>query len=402
MSGQKEQYSGKPKKKKLTKAQRKKRMIIMAVIEILVVILLIAGILIWKKFQKIDYTAPLDEDEVSINQMDEETQEVLKGYTNIAIFGLDNRANGTYSAGNSDCIMVASINDDTKEVKLVSVYRDTYLAVDEEDAAGSFLYRKVNAAYGRGGAKNAVKALNRNLDLDITQYVCVDFNALTEVVDALGGVEIELTNEEAAVMNGQTGHENYIQENMKVTGKSSSYVSGGLQTLDGIQATAYCRVRYTAGDDFKRTERQRTVISKMVEKAKKSDLATINKIIDDVFDDIETSLTSMEIIGLASNLMEYELTGTQGFPFELATGTYGSKGDLVVAADLETNVQQLHEYLFGTKDYQPSNTLVNISDKIRTETGVTSEAATRIDNPLDTEDGVTTELPQTAGADGQE
>ena len=221
-------------------------------------------------------------------------------------------------------------------------------------------------------------------------------------MDALGGVEIELTNEEAAVMNGQTGHENYIQENMKVTGKSSSYVSGGLQTLDGIQATAYCRVRYTAGDDFKRTERQRTVISKMVEKAKKSDLATINKIIDDVFDDIETSLTSMEIIGLASNLMEYELTGTQGFPFELATGTYGSKGDLVVAADLETNVQQLHEYLFGTKDYQPSNTLVNISDKIRTETGVTSEAATRIDNPLDTEDGVTTELPQTAGADGQE
>ena len=305
-----------------------------------------------------------------------------------------NRDTGTYNSGNSDCIMIASINNDTKEVKLVSVYRDTYLAVDEEEgAAGTFLYRKVNSAYGRGGAKNAVKALNRNLDLDIVQYISVDFKALTNVIDALGGIELDITSAEAANMNGQNANafEDYIEENMKVTGKTSSHVSAGLQTVDGVQATAYCRIRSTAGDDFKRTERQRTVISKMIEKAKKADILTLNRIVDEVFGDVATSLTSMEILELATSILDYELVGTHGFPFELATGSYGSKGDLVVAADLEYNVKQLHEYLFDTKDYEPSNTVVKISEKVRNETGVTVESATRIDDPLDDDDTVSTE-----------
>ncbi len=383
-------------KKKLTKKQRRKRKIILFIIEAVVVLILLAGVYIWQKLQKVEHEDPLEEEQVSINKMDKKTKEILEDYTNIAIFGLDNRDTGTYASGNSDCIMIASINNDTKEVKLVSVYRDTYLAVDEEESsAGSFLYRKVNSAYGRGGAKNAVKALNRNLDLDIVQYISVDFKALTNVIDALGGIELDITSAEAANMNGQNANafEDYIEENMKVTGKTSSHVSAGLQTVDGVQATAYCRIRSTAGDDFKRTERQRTVISKMIEKAKKADILTLNRIVDEVLGDVSTSLTSMQILDYAKSLMEYELVDTHGFPFELATGSYGSKGDLVVAADLEQNVKQLHEYLFGTADYEPSNTVVKISEKVKNETGVTAESATRIDNPLDDDDSVSSELP---------
>lgn len=383
MSGQRRRPAG---GRKVTAKQRRKRKLVIFLIEILLVILLLAGIYIWQMLRKIDHPegGSLDADKVSIN-IDSETKEMLKGYTNIALFGLDNRSNGSYSSGNSDCIMVASINNDTKEVKLISVYRDTYLAVDEADSRGdSFVYSKVNSAYGRGGAENAVKALNRNLDLGIVQYVCVDFNALTEVVDLLGGIDLDvpLTDEEAMYMNGASGKENYIGTVQEVTGKTSSYVSGGQSHLDGVQATAYCRIRYTAGDDFKRTERQRTILSKMVEKAKKSDLITLNKIVDAVFEDIETSLTSMEILGLASSMMDYELVDTHGFPFELTTGSYGRKGDLVVAADLETNVAELHEYLFGTKNYVPTNVVQGISQKVRSETGVTKDSAVRMDNPL--------------------
>ena len=108
----------------------------------------------------------------------------------------------------------------------------------------------------------------------------------------------------------------------------------------------------------------------------------IEKQIDAVFEDIETSLTSMEILGLASSMMDYELVDTHGFPFELTTGSYGSKGDLVVAADLETNVSELHEYLFGTKDYVPTKVVQGISQKVKNDTGVTAESAVRMDNPL--------------------
>lgn len=383
MGGQRKRPSG---KRKVTAKQRRKRKLVIFIVEILVVLLLLAGIYIWQMLRKIEHPegGSLDEDKVSIN-IDKETKEMLKGYTNIALFGLDNRANGTYSSGNSDCIMVASINNDTKEVKIISLYRDTYLAVDEEgNHIDSYVYSKVNSAYGRGGAENAVKALNRNLDLDIVQYACVDFNALTEVVDLLGGIDLDvpLTDEEAMYMNGASGKENYISTVQEVTGKTSTYVTGGQTHLDGVQATAYCRIRYTAGDDFKRTERQRTVLSKMIEKAKKSDLMTLNKIVDAVFEDIETSLTSMEILGLAASMMDYELVDTHGFPFELATGSYGSKGDLVVAADLKTNVSELHEYLFGTKNYVPTKVVQGISRSIQNDTGVTPESAVRVDNPL--------------------
>lgn len=347
-------------KKKMTKKQQRKRKRIILLVEIIVVLVLLLGLAVWLKLSKINQTGKLDEDELSINDLDDETKELLSGYTNIALFGLDNRSNGSYGSGNSDSIMIASIDNDTHEVKLVSVYRDTYLNVYDDS------FKKCNSAYAKKGVEGAVAMLNQNLDLDIKEYVAVDFNALVEVIDLLGGVDIEVTTEEAGYMKV------YIDELQQVTGVQSSYVTGGgVCTLDGIQATAYCRVRYTAGDDFKRAERQRTVLSAMADKAKKADLSTLNKIIDAVFDDIDTSLTSADIIGLAAFVSQYEIADTSGFPFSQTTTTLGKKGDVVVPTTLESNVKILHAYLFGEENYQPSSTVTALSKQIISDTGKT-------------------------------
>jgi len=357
------------KKKKATSNTQK---VVIFVIELLVLVLLLVGLYVFTKLGKVETGPKITREEASINELDEETQKILSGYTCIALYGLDNRSNGNYEGGNSDSIMIAVINNDTKEVRLVSVYRDTYLNVYDTN------YRKVNAAYAKNGVKTGVAALNKNLDLAITDYVCVDFNALVEAVDMLGGIELTVTDEEVGYMNSI-----YIGEIEQVTGKTSSQLpGGGTYNVDGCQALAYCRVRYTSGDDFKRTERQRIVLSKMLEKVKKTNLTQLNSLVDAMLGYVKTNLSSGEIISLASNVMSYELTGQQGWPFELTTGTYGEKGSLVVPCDLYTNVVELHEYLFDDKNYKPSSTVQSISDRVKNDTGCTTESATRRDNPL--------------------
>ncbi len=359
------------------KKQKRNKVVLFAV-EIIVLAALLVGLFVYSKLNKVDNTGEIEEKEVNI-ELDSETAKVLKGYTNIALFGLDNRQTGRYDGGNSDCIMIASINNDTKKVKLISVYRDTFLNVKEET------YSKINSAYSYGGPTGAIAALNKNLNLDIVNYVSVDFGALVEAIDLLDGIELTLTDQEVQIMN-----DNYIDEINGVTGRSASKLSGGgTYTVDGVQALAYCRIRYTAGDDFKRTERQRTVLAKMIEKAKGSSIGTIGKLIDSMIDEISTSYTSGGLLDLASSVMDYELEDSHGWPFELCTGDYGSKGDLVVATDLETNVKELHEYLFGEKN-NVSNTVSGISDYIKNYTGCTTEATTRFDNPLTGDDNTKT------------
>lgn len=359
-------------RKKMTKRQRRKRKLILFIIEVLVILILLAALFVIIKLNKLNNTGDLDEDKLNIN-IDAKTQELLDGYTNIALFGIDNRSTGKYESGNSDCIMIASINNDTKEVRLISVYRDSFLAVDDDDNL-----RKLNAAYAKGGPTGAVAALNKNLDLDIKEYVAVDFNAVMEVVDALGGIELDISSKEAETMKI------YINEMNEVMGTNGTAVSGpGLQTVNGIQALAYCRDRYSGGDDYGRTERQRTVISKIIEKAKAASLTTLNSVIDKLFPDISTSLSSSEILGLAASIKDYELADTQGWPFQLTTERMGGKlGDVVVPTDLETNVNLLHQYLFNVEDYETTQTVKNISKSVINETGKTASDTARDTNPF--------------------
>ena len=256
-------------------------------------------------------------------------------------------------------IIIASINNDTKEVKLVSVYRDSYLDV------GSGSFQKCNAAYALGGPEQAISMLNVNLDLDIQNYVTVDFNAIVECVDLLGGVEIEITDDEAVLMTG------YIKEINKLTKNKAEYLTkGGTYNLNGVQACAYARIRYGGGDDYRRTERQRTVLTAMVKKAQKSDLVTVNKLINQVCGDIQTSFSNTELIALASQVFSYSIGESTGFPFTKATKVMSKKiGDVVVPCDLCTNVVQLHEFMFDDTDYQVSETVSKNSAKIISDTG---------------------------------
>ena len=275
---------------------------------------------------------------------------------------------------------------------MVSIYRDTYLDMDTTD--GSFA--KANAAYSKGGPTQAISMLNKNLDLDITDYVSVDFNAVADCVDLLGGITMDITDEEAAIMNGETEHQDYIGEVAQVTGKEAHYLDGGgTYNLDGVQATAYARIRYTAGDDYRRALRQRTVITKLIEKAKKADVATLTKIVDKMTEEVSTSYSNKELLGMAVYLQSYELADTCGFPFYKNTANVGKQGDCVIPCDLTTNVEELHTFLFEDENYTPSNTVEAISDKITTKTGYSADDAVKTSDPTEEDHTKTDDVEST-------
>lgn len=276
----------------------------------------------------------------------------LKDNWTVALFGLDTRDTDGLSGANSDVIILASINNKTGDINLISVYRDTCLKT------GDNRYRKVNETYAIGGPKKAVEVLNENLDLEIDDYVAVNWKAVATAINILGGVDIEITKDELKYING------YITETVNSTGIGSYQIhETGMQHLDGIQAVAYSRIRYTAGNDYKRTERQRTVLAAVFEKAKHSDWATLNNIIVTVFPMTSSSIDTNNVIAAAMNITKYKLIKTGGFPFEVIEKNV-DKQDFVFPDNLETNVSKLHEFLYGTEGYVPSGQVSSISKKI--------------------------------------
>lgn len=304
-------------------------------------------------------TQEIPKEDIVINEGVEQLASLGEGYLNVALFGVDSREGDLGKNTRTDCIIVASLNKETKEIKMASVYRDTLLDLSE----GTL--QKCNAAYSFGGPKQAINMLNMNLDLDIQNYVTVDFGVVAEVVDLLGGLDIEIKEEEVEPLN------KFVYETGQVAGKEAHFVGGsGIQHLDGVQATTYARIRSTAGGDFTRTERQRLVIEKIVEKMMKSDLATINKIIDEVFPTISTNFTMTEILSYAKYFNQYKLGENTGFPIDKATDTISGLGSIVIPVSLEDNVKKLHEFLFGTEEgYTPSDKVQSISNKIVARVG---------------------------------
>lgn len=273
----------------------------------------------------------------------------------IAFFGVDSRDNNLGKGSRSDCIMVAKVSENG-EVKLLSVYRDTFL-----DIGGS--YAKCNAAYAFDGAEGAISMLNQNLDLNITDYVTVDWAAVSTAIDLLGGIEIDVQEEELSDLN------KYISETAKEADKSAEKVEkAGKQLLSGVQATTYARIRHTEGGDFKRAERQRVVLEEMLKKAKSVNLGTLNAIVDDVLPMIRTSFTEKEILSFAKDYNSYKITAMDGFPFTKTTATINPYGSIVIPTDLSSNVKKLHEF-FGDKDYEISSDVSNRSARIQALTG---------------------------------
>lgn len=302
----------------------------------------------------------------------EEVEEKLTGFKNVVLFGIDARDDAFDSATRSDTIMIISINNDTGAVRMVSLYRDTYLNIIKND--GSTFYSKVNAAYSMGGAKGAVSTLNTNLDLNIDDYVVVNFSGLSEIVDMMDGIDINISDLEMRRIN-KIGSDMEAESGNPFT-ELSEY---GLVHLDGFQATAYCRIRDAAFTDeqgneyhydFGRTARQRYVMQQLIVKAKSSGLSTLiglaKKIMnmnteDKVF--MKTSLGYDEIMDLVPIMIDYNLEASSGFPYTLQTPNING-ADLVVAEGLSCNVTALHEFLFNDKEYSPSKLVEEINDHI--------------------------------------
>lgn len=337
------------------KAKKKRNRILLFVGEVLLLAVML--LVLWgvTKTEKVGYLE-IPEEEIVINEsVSEEQLEIMKGYRNIALFGVDSTVGALTKNTRSDSIIVASINQDTKEIRLVSVYRDTFLNL------GNDKYNKCNSAYANGGPKQAISMLNANLDLNITEFVTIGFAGLVDVVDALGGIEMEITEAEIQHLNNyQIG----IAENLKR--KYTPVTKAGLQTLDGMQATAYCRIRYTAGDDFRRAERQRDVLKAIMEKSKDASVSQLVEIADSVFDEVYTSFGLTEITELLGEASQYKIVADDGFPQENLrwTGNIGSPGDCIVPNDLTENVSWLHEYLFDESGYAPSKEVQGYSSYI--------------------------------------
>ncbi len=357
-SGSKHPPSGKApararKKKKTGMSVLGKIAIVLCILLLLVIFAAIA--VVYAKMSKMDFVA-LDPDKLSINDGYEYDE---TGYLNVALFGLDTRENDEEMGSRSDTIIIASLNRETKEVTMSSIYRDTLLQMGDGN------YNKANAAYAFGEEKEAVAMLNRNLDMDIDHYVTVDFSALVDVIDALGGIDVEVTEEEIPYLN------NYSVEIIENTGIDTWEITDpGYQHLTGVQATAYARIRATEGDDFRRTERQRLVLTKIAEKVQAASLADLNMIIDRVLPKVRTNFTLPEILAYAKDVKKYQIGETKGFPFTLATMYYGDAGDSVVPANLEENVKELHNFLFGENGYMPSSKVCDISDELMYLTGI--------------------------------
>ena len=363
------------KQKRLMKKRRRRRIIFG--IEIFILLILIVGIFVYAKLGKMNFTS-LDFSKIGVNSGVSDNK-VMKGYTTIGLVGLDNRSNKLKS-GNSDTMIIASINNDTKKVKLVSVYRDTYLRIGE-DSEGNGQYSKANAAYAKGGAEQFLNMLNTNLDLNVTDFVSVDFQAVAEAVELLGGIDVELKEEEVVHLN------NYCVETSKVTGMDYTPLEKkeGTHHLNGVQTVAYARIRYTAGNDFRRAARQREVIYKIVEKAKNSDIATLSKILDKVFPNIYTSFTKAEILQMGMSMLSYDIEDQTGFPFDHLYGqrvkdAMGGK-DVVLPVTLESNVIKLHEFLYPEDSYTPSEEVKAYSQRIVDQSGFGDES--RLDHSED-------------------
>ena len=335
------------------------------IIELIVIVLLILALVrsyVHNKYLLLD-VHDIKEEDLAINDgLDKET---LKGYTNIALFGVDARDSNMSSGTRSDAIIIASINNDTKKVRLVSVYRDTILEVPDSD--GSYTV-KVNAAYAYGGAELAIQTLNSNLDLNISEYITINWEGLTRAIDAIGGVQIHVEEDELDMLNA------CLVEQIRVTGIYSEgvFTTGDL-TLNGAQATAYSRIRSTGRGDITRTERQREVITSMVNKLKKSDLGTIDSVIDQIFPYISTSISEDEMYDLASSMLSYSLDESLGFPIRFGYFSSDSKGSCIAAENLQENVIALQRFLFNNTNYAPTQNVRRISDELASETGFGSK-----------------------------
>ena len=320
----------------------------------------------------------LDTSQIQINSEVKANTDLsqLSGTQVIALVGVDARGvKGSELAEsmNSDTIILCCIDHDKQEIRMVSIMRDTWMNMAKYTDE-YYEFDKANSAYNRGGPESMLSMLNTNLDLALTDYVTVNFKALADAIDVLGGLDIEMTNAECVHAN------NYNREVSEAQGVEYEAIPydedlgddySEVRHVSGALATSYARIRYGGGDDAKRTSRQRIVINLMVQKLKQNP-TKIPEILDKVMGNVSTSLTKNEILELGMHAVTYTMGTSYAYPFQLCYGenVVNALGeDVVIPVTLEFNVRELHEYLYPGLSYEPSAAVTEYSDYIARKSG---------------------------------
>ncbi len=316
-------------------------------IGLLVLIILVVGIASYA-FSKLGLMDRVKLDETELSCVD------VDGYINILLLGVDSRDMDNIEGAGADAIMILSIKEETGEVKLMSVYRDTYLKFGDTDT-----YGKITDANRYGGAQMMIQSLNQAMDLNISKFVVVNFKAVADLVDAVGGITVDVQEEEIQQLNKYT-----IQTAENIGKESYQLVEqAGEQTLEGVQAVSYGRIRKGVGDDYKRTERMRTVLSLVFEKLKTMSIGQLNDMLDLMLPQVKTNLSNSDMLGLASRLVDFNIKSGEGWPYHVSGG-YLNSISYVFPDDLLTNTIELHEKMFGQENYEPTETVQAISSTI--------------------------------------
>ena len=362
--------SGKKQPSKKARKKRRLRRVLFAIEGLLLVLVLACLFIIskWDLIQKPNFA----EKDVHINELSQQAIESMSGYRTIAVFGRDEEGS------HSDVIMIVNIDNETGEVSLTSVLRDTFWNVPDITNGIEDKYAKANNAYHTGGDLGALNALNKNLDLTITEYVTVNWYAVAQVVDLIGGLEIDVPE---SMMDEINGYITNTQENAvsDATGaiKGTTQLDGpGLQRLDGIQTVAYCRIRHNNGGDDGRAQRQREVVGMILEELKSCSPAKLMDICNAVFPEVSTNLTLADVLSLVPDIGKYNITAMSAFPYHQVDAYVESSGSVKVPLGLAEDVSELHANLFGDMDYTPSSTVQQISNKIEDLTGYSAEDRT--------------------------
>lgn len=329
-------------------------------IPLIILLVIIGGIFVglnylWGRIDSADFS----NSDILVNEdLPDSVTEYTKNYRTFMIFGVDSRDDSTLQSGTlADSNIIVTVNKKTGEIKLTSIYRDTYVETTEGE------WMKLTEVYYKYGAQEQLQTINKNFDLNITEYVTVNWKTVAQVINELGGLDIELSEAEAEGIN------DYIDEVIESTGIDSEYVTEteGTQHLDGVQAVTYCRLRKGLGDDYQRTERQRTVISLTLAAAKSAGIPKVLSVCNTVFPGISSSFSLTQIMTLALGLGSYEIEDSTGFPFDQVSQSGGSY--YIFPVTLVSNVEELHEYLYGNTEYEPSGTVSGLSAEISAYSG---------------------------------
>lgn len=284
--------------------------------------------------------------------IDPKVDEQLQHYRNVALFGIDATDFENEAGHRSDAIIILSMNNKTGDIKMFSVYRDTYLKIDDKHGLD-----KVTHAFAYGGMDQSIKVLNQNLDLNIREGMALTWKAVSDLVDNLGGVEVEVTERERTFLNG------------KLPSGAAQLKSTGKQNLTGEQAVAYARIRKdSAKGDYRRNERMKIVLLAAIEKAKHVELDKLMEFMDQTLDEVTTNMSYNRMTDTLVDIASYNISTSVGWPYDTDGWMHNSVW-YGVPITLKSNVVKLHEEFFAQKDYNPTDFVKKISKQIERESG---------------------------------